>query len=107
MNEFITVKLPIEESNMKHMFETSQTWQEFFTTIRNTIGISKFCSFISPWIKTFMKIVFKFDFGSVKFLTLFNRPQHQPLLEYTIQPYTIQGGKYTRKAPRKRVRDLK
>lgn len=107
MNEFITVKLPIEESKMKYMFETTQTWQDFFTSIRNTIGISNFCSFIAPWVKTFMKTLFKFEFGSVKYITMFNSPKHQPLLEYSIQPYTIQGGKYTRKASRKRVRDLK
>lgn len=108
MNEFITVKLPIDEPKMKLLYESTETWQTFFTSIRNTIGISKFCSFIAPWIKTFMKSLFKFDFGSVKFITLFNSPYHTPLLEYSIQPYTHQGGKkYTRKAPHKRIRDLK
>jgi hypothetical protein len=107
MNEFITVKLPIEEANMKQLYESAETWQSFFTGIRNTIGISKFCSFIAPWIQTFMETLFKFKFGSVKFITMFDNPTHKPYAEYTLQSYTPQGGKYTRKAPRKRVRDLK
>jgi hypothetical protein len=111
MNEFITVALPIDEKSIKNIYNTSETWQVFFTNIRNHIGISDFCSFIAPWIKTFMKTLFKFDFGKVKYIISLDSDKHIPLLSYHLEPYKQKGSgfykKYTQKNRRKKLRDLK
>ena len=95
--DFITVKLPIPEDEMKSMYDKAETWQEFFSTLRDAIMVSKFCIFISPWIKTFWNKIFKYNFESVKFKFLFSAPELQKRLEYTLTKYIQKGGKYTRK----------
>lgn len=95
--QFITVKLPLPESELKNMYISSQTWQEYFSNLRNRISISKLCIFISPWIKTFWNIFFKFKLDTVKFKFLFNTPELQNRLQYTITEYKQTGGKHTRR----------
>ena len=79
------------------MYTSTQTWQDFFTTLRNKISISKLCIFISPWIKTFWNTFFKFKLDTVKFKFMFSNPELQNKLKYTITEYKQTGGKYTRK----------
>ena len=95
--QFITVKLPLPETELQHMYTSTQTWQDFFTTLRNKISISKLCIFISPWIKTFWNIFFKFKLDTVKFKFMFSNPELQNKLKYTITENKQTGGKYTRK----------
>jgi hypothetical protein len=102
--DFITVKLPIPEDDMKVMYDTAETWQGFFLKLRDAITASKFCIFISPWVKTFWNKVFRFNFESVKFKFLFSAPELQTRLEYTLTKYNQKGGKYTRKNRRIRKR---
>lgn len=107
VNEYITTRLPMDESKLQTLYETTSTWQEFFSAIEKEIGISEFCGFIAPWIKGFLNRFFKFDMGRVKFITFLDSPKHKPLLQYDLLPYSQKGGKYTRKAPKRRARDLR
>jgi hypothetical protein len=47
-------ELPYSESEIKNMYETSNTWKEFFEPIMNKIKINNFCIFISVWIDRFI-----------------------------------------------------
>jgi hypothetical protein len=75
-------KLKISDDDLIHAYNTSNTWQEFFLYIRNTIGISNFCIWLSVnnWFDRFVFAVLKFNTMSLQFI--FNPKKYD--IEYTI-----------------------
>ena len=55
----ISDRLP---ENIQEYYETSFTWQDFFTKLEKQMGTSEFSIFIAPWISSFLSTLFKFDF---------------------------------------------
>jgi hypothetical protein len=47
---------------IEEYYNTTDTWQDFFSKIRDYITISSFCSFILPWITEFLKSTMKYNF---------------------------------------------
>ena len=75
--------------HIKEKYESSNTWQEFFTYIRSQLDISTFCICLSEknWFDIFVQSRLNFNLMSVKFLiniSLFE-------IDYTIGP--MSGGK--------------
>jgi hypothetical protein len=89
-------KVPETKVSIEEIYNTSNTWQEFFKKIRDDIGISALCIWFSEnsWFHiTFLRFM-KFDILDFKFfLTPSNFSQ-----EYTIEPFTGGWRGVTRKA---------
>lgn len=49
-------------NNAEKYYEESETWKDFFSSIENSMGVAKFCEFISPWISTFLLNIMNYDF---------------------------------------------
>jgi hypothetical protein len=62
--------IPISIDELKIQYENSKTWQEFFSEIRNKIGISKYCIWLSKngWFDNFINAVLKFHTLSIQFI---------------------------------------
>lgn len=62
--------LPLSIDEFKIEYENSKTWQEFFSYIRNKIGISKYCIWLSKngWFDNFTRIVLKFNTMTIEFI---------------------------------------
>jgi hypothetical protein len=93
--------LPLSEDELTGLFSQAPTWQYFFASIVEQIGISEFCNFVSPWLTNFMRQVMKHDI--ILFPYLLNLDNFKNI-QYTITPYTNVGGcrrKFTRKTQRK------
>jgi hypothetical protein len=60
----------ISINTMKTEYENSKTWQEFFSYIRNKLGISQYCIWLSNngWFDNFTRIVLKFNTMSLEFI---------------------------------------
>lgn len=95
MTNYIRTPPPTFTIEQLHiLFDNSTTWQEFFSTIRNTIGISTFCIFISPWLHLFVKSLVKIPFSGIKYLLPLDN-----YVEYTlsISNRRTGGKRYTHK----------
>ncbi len=80
-------------SDMKSMYETAETWQDFFGPLREKMGVEKFCPFIASWLEPFMKS--KFGVKFIKFEYLMSiEPNIIPFTEF---PYSRGGRRFTRK----------
>lgn len=91
---------------LERLYEASSTWQDFFSGVRDRIGISGLCIWFSKkgWFDAFLHHL-RFHLISIPFLV----QPHQFRIEYTITDTTTTdqaGGKrrqkYTRKDPRPR-----
>ena len=96
--------MPLRKEELEEIYTISNTFQEFFRTIRDKIGISNLCIWFSvkSWFESkFLKFV-KFDPFSLKFLITVNEFNE----EYRITPLTLGGwrGGNTRKLRRRRCR---
>jgi hypothetical protein len=62
--------IPINIDEMKIQYDNSKTWQLFFSYIRNKIGISKYCIWLSKngWFDNFTNAVLKFHTLSIQFI---------------------------------------
>jgi hypothetical protein len=62
--------LPISIDELKIQYDDSKTWQDFFSYVRNKIGISKFCIWLSKngWFDNFTNAVLKFHTLSIQFI---------------------------------------
>jgi hypothetical protein len=92
---FMRGELPIEENEMRDMFEQTNTWQEFFGWVSDKVGMAKFCEFVAPWLQAFLFRNFKFQVPFVNY--------YISLDTYTPNTYTLEGGKrqlYTSKRSR-------
>lgn len=92
---FITVNLPFNEVNFKTIYNESDTWQNFFSIIKNKIGIGKFCVFISPWLHNFLDKFLNFNFMVVKYVLPIDNSKLK-IINFTISDYKV-GGNYTRR----------
>lgn len=85
---FMRGELPLPEEQMKELFNSTRTWQEFFGGILEKIGIADFCEFVAPWLQGFISRNMKFSFPFVTY--------YIPLDTYTPNSYNIEpfrGGK--------------
>jgi len=100
ITQFIRGSSSIEENEMERIYNESNTWQDFFGTLRNKIGIAEFCNFMSPWLNNFVQQIMKFNLSSPQYIIPIEGPQI---------PYTeIRGGKrkiYTRKQKKRLPRN--
>lgn len=91
-------KLPIPEEILEEKYNTSSTWQEFFSFIRNSIGVEKYCIWLSTnsWFDNFIFAVLKFQTLGIQFI--FEPKQYN--ISYTIMG-NIGGRNKTLKAKRR------
>jgi hypothetical protein len=102
MNQYMTGPLPMEEEEMKQLFEKATTWQEFFGTLSDRITIARFCEFVAPWLHKFLIQHMGFPFSSVHYvisLSVFTP------IEYTTADYKRGGRRFTEKKRRIRPRN--
>jgi hypothetical protein len=62
--------IPLSIDELKIEYENSKTWKDFFSYIRNKIGVSKYCIWLSKngWFDNFTRIVLKFNTMSIEFI---------------------------------------
>lgn len=87
MHSFIRGPLPIPEGEMRALYESATTWQEFFGPLSKQIGIQQFCIFLAPWIRHFAMCYLRDTLTSPQFLL--------PIENYDIH-YKTRGGKRRR-----------
>ena len=87
------IDIPIEEDAMKEMYESAKTWQEFFGTLKDLLGVSEFCIFIAPWFDTFIKNYMRFNMMGLLYII----PVEDYGIVYTVSEYQRGGKAYTRK----------
>ena len=102
MNQYISGPLPMEEDEMKQMFEEASTWQKFFGPLSEKITIARFCEFVAPWLHKFLTIHMGFQFSSVHYVIPLNT--FAPI-EYTIVEYKRGGRRFTEKKRKQRPRN--
>jgi hypothetical protein len=90
---FITTALPLAEAELKSLYESSTTWQDFFGALREKLGVEKFCPFVAPWLRTFMEFGFKRSF--IQFA--YRMPVEGNTIPFTELPYVRGGRRFTRK----------
>ena len=91
MKNFISGDLPLAENVMREIYDTSETWQDFFGGLSNKIGISKFCIFVAPWLHRFILSTMDYNFSNVKYTIDIT---NIPYVNYTVTNQQ-QGGKRT------------
>lgn len=91
MRAFISVPLPVPEEEMRALYESATTWQEFFGPLSARIGISQFCIFLAPWVRNFAMCYLRDTLTSPQFL--------MPVGNYGIH-YKTRGGKRRRHTKR-------
>lgn len=85
---------PIGEDTMKLLYESTITWQEFFSELKERVGVSEYCSFLSSWLHSFIE-----TFTSLRFLMMdFYIPIDSDLFEdYKEVKYNRGGKRFTRR----------
>jgi hypothetical protein len=102
MNQYMSDPLPMDEAEMKQLFEQAVTWQDFFGPLSDKIGIARFCEFVAPWLHKFLAVHMGFQFSSVHYvipLSVFTP------IEYTTADYKRGGRRFTEKKRRCRPRN--
>ena len=94
--------LPMEELEMKRMFEASSSWQDFFGAVSDKIGISAFCSFVAPWLHRFIENEMRFYFSSTRYFIPVDKIEY---ISYKTDEYITGGRRYTHKNRRKYPRN--
>jgi hypothetical protein len=98
----VTSAHPLAVAEMESLFTTHETWQSYFTALLARVGIGRLCSYMAPWITTFVSKIGKLRFHSYDFTI--------PVLgglEYITTHYSARGGRrYTRHQPKRRAMDL-
>lgn len=98
--KYITIPLPYDDSILETMYTTSLTWQDFFSSLRNKMGVADFCTFLSPWFHRFMNIIFKLNLSRLKYILPLTKS-----VSYTMTPYVRGGKRHTRKILKQRPRN--
>jgi hypothetical protein len=90
---FTQIYTYISEEELKLLYENTSTWQDFFKSIRNKIGISNLCIWFGykSWFDSFIENNLRFGITSIKFY--FDVKEFN--LEYSIKQ--IGGKRKTRK----------
>jgi hypothetical protein len=62
--------LEIPNGVLRELYDNSKTWQEFFSEILNTIGISKLCIWFSKnnWLDIFLHTILNINISSIQFI---------------------------------------
>jgi hypothetical protein len=62
--------LDISNSELKDLYNNSKTWQIFFSKIRDLIGISKLCIWLSKnnWFDIFLNTILKINISTIQFI---------------------------------------
>ena len=97
---FITSELPFSEEEAEKLYDSVDSWQEFFRPVLDKIGISQFCIFVSPWLNTFFLKFFKKSFVSFDYLMPITNS-----VKFTETQYVHGGQRFTRKVIYKRPQD--
>lgn len=96
--------LPKDESEFKNIYETSETWRDFFNGLFHKLeGITEFCNFVAPWLHTFLTRYFRFQFTSAHYFI----PVKDWNISYTISEYQEGGKRFTRKSRKKQMKDYR
>lgn len=93
--------IQIPPDDLRDKYNSTANWQDFFSYIRDTIGISDFCKWLGKngWFNSFIEAVLNFNTLGIKFT--FKVKQYEDI-QYKIQNYS--GGKYNKYNTRKRIR---
>jgi hypothetical protein len=102
MNQYMTGGLPMEEEEMKQLFEQANTWQDFFGTLSDKVTIARFCEFVAPWLHKFLTVHMGFPFSSVHYVIPLNK---FPSIEYATADYKRGGRRFTEKKRKQRPRN--
>ncbi len=93
----------LSDDEIKGLYESTETWKEFFETIFKKIEIADFCMFISGWIDIFILKYFN-NLQGLSYII----PIKDYGLNYIESGYNAKkGGRYTRKLTRKKSKDYK
>jgi hypothetical protein len=92
----------IPEWITQELYESAETWQDFFKPIYEKIGSDSFCVFMSPWLFA-LKDLMNYNFHKTYYFDLYS-PKLQTIL-YTARPARSQaaGRSTTRKSKRIRI----
>ena len=94
LKSYMAGKLPLDEIEMKKRYESATTWQDFFGSLSDTIGISKFCSFVAPWLHRFLTSEMRFYFSSMQYYIPVYSIESS---DYDEQDYKTGGRRFTSK----------
>lgn len=92
-NGFIGVPLPLDKQTIEKMYNDSDTWQDFFSSVRDAVGIGKFCEFVAPWLDSFLLRYLQFNFIGFNYIM----PITDYDLSYSVSEYIRGGKRNTRK----------
>lgn len=96
----LTDRYILQESPFQMLYETTNTWQEFFSALRGQMGMEEFCDFMAPWLHSFLQDTMRFQFVHRKYFMPVTSANG---IEYTMSPYT-RGGRSTRRLVKRRLR---
>ena len=96
----ITDRYILEDTPFDDLYRATGTWQEFFRAVRDTMGMSEFCTWCATWLHLFLQDTLPFQFPYKKY---FIPVATSTPVDYKEEPYT-QGGRSTRRNPIKRKR---
>ena len=90
MGYAIIDKLAIEKEELKKIYNEARTWQDFFSQIREKIGVSKYCIWLgtSNWFDNFVRTILQFNTLGLQFIF-----EPKEYITYSINEYT--GGRHT------------
>lgn len=90
MGYAIIDKLGIEKEELKKIYNEATTWQDFFSQIRDKIGVSKYCIWLGTgnWFDNFVCTTLKFNTLSLQFIF-----EPKEYITYSTNEYT--GGRHT------------
>lgn len=102
MNEYMSGPLPMDEAEMKQLFEQANTWQDFFGPLSDKITISRFCEFVASWLHKFLNIHLGFSFSSVNYVIPINMISS---INYKTIEYKSGGRRFTEKKRKHRPKN--
>jgi len=93
----VTTAHPLPDSEMRRLYEGSETWPVFFSKVKEQVPIEDLCRYMAPWVKDFVRNRAGLLFESMKMV--------MPVvgaIPYTISPFTKRTNGGTRKQHRRR-----
>ena len=87
--------VPEDDIIMKPIYDSSNTWQDFFGKLLDGMGVSNFCNFVSPWLASFMMNYSKMQFTGTKYLMPIKN--HNSNITFITSNYKKGGSNATRK----------
>ena len=74
-DSMVTTKHPLPESEMRALYDSSETWLEFFNALKSAMkkDMHALCLYMYPWITSFVQTVAKLKFTSIQFAIPVNK----------------------------------